>query len=136
MENQSFVNPRPFLLQPSSSQVWVQALARSLYQAGYGSIQFFIPLIFVNQLGFSATVVGLSMGIGALAGVLGHLLGGYLADSPKYGRKRTLLLSAGLSIPGSSIISTHSKFVNALRRKFDDGIECWMLLDSSRCGSY
>ncbi len=105
MENQSVVHPRPFLLQPSSYQVWVQALARSLYQAGYGSIQFFIPLIFVNQLGFSATVVGISMGSGALAGVLGHLLGGYLADSPKYGRKRTLLFSAGLSIPGAVILA-------------------------------
>lgn len=87
----------PFLLQPASQQVWVQALGRSLYQAGYGSIQFFIPLIFVNQVGLSATAVGIGIGSGALAGLIGHLLGGYLADSPAYGRKRALLFSAALS---------------------------------------
>jgi MFS family permease len=88
----------PFLLQRASRQVWVQALGRSLYQAGYGSIQFFIPLIFVNQVGLSATTVGIGIGSGSLAGIVGHLLGGYLADSPAYGRKRALLFSAGLSI--------------------------------------
>ncbi|GAA6615819.1 MFS transporter [Scytonema sp. NUACC26] len=98
MENQSIANPKPFLLQPSSYQVWAQASARFFYQAGYGTIQFFIPLIFVNQLNFSATVVGFAIGCGALAGVVGHFLGGYLADSPMYGRKRTLLFSALLSI--------------------------------------
>ncbi|KAF3887749.1 MULTISPECIES: MFS transporter [Nostocales] len=98
MENQSLANPKPFLLQPSSYQVWAQAIARFLYQGGYGTIQFFIPLIFVNQLNFSATVVGFAVGCGALAGVVGHFLGGYLADSPAYGRKRTLLFSALLSI--------------------------------------
>ena len=88
----------PFLLQPASRQVWVQAIARSLYQSGYGSIQFFIPLIFVNQEGLSATTVGIGIGSGSLAGLVGHLLGGYLADSPAYGRKRALLFSAGLAI--------------------------------------
>jgi MFS family permease len=88
----------PFLLQPASRQVWVQAVGRSLYQGGYGSIQFFIPLIFVNQVGLSATAVGIGIGSGSLAGIVGHLLGGYLADSPAYGRKRALLFSAGLSI--------------------------------------
>lgn len=97
MENDCSVNHLPFLLQPSSRQVWVQAVGRLLYQAGYGSIQFFIPLIFVNQVGLSATAVGIGIGSGSLAGIVGHLLGGYLADQA-YGRKRTLLLSAGLSI--------------------------------------
>lgn len=89
---------RPFLLQSASRQVWVQAIGRSLYQAGYGSIQFFMPLIFVNQVGLSATAVGIGIGCGSLAGLVGHFLGGYLADSPAYGRKRALLFSAGLAI--------------------------------------
>lgn len=105
MENQSSVNLRPFLLQPSSYQVWVQAIARSLYEAGHGSVRFFMPLIFVNQLGFSATVVGMAMGTGSLAGIVGHFLGGYLADSPRYGRKQALLLSALLSIVGTIILA-------------------------------
>ncbi len=98
METDSCMEHLPFLFQPASRQVWVQAIARSLYQAGYGSVQFFIPLIFVNQVGLSATTVGIGIGSGSLAGVVGHLVGGYLADSPAYGRKRALLFSAGLSI--------------------------------------
>jgi MFS family permease len=105
VENQSIINPQPFLLQRSSSQVWVQALGRALYQTGYGTIQFFIPLIFVNQLGFSAAVVGMGVGIGSLSGVLGHFLGGYLADSPRYGRKQALLFSAGLAITAALMLA-------------------------------
>ncbi|MBR8832676.1 MAG: MFS transporter [Stigonema ocellatum SAG 48.90 = DSM 106950] len=105
MENESLINYRPFLLQPSSYQVWVQALGRSLYQAGYGTIQFFMPLIFVNKLGFSATSVGIGIGCGSLAGVLGHFLGGYLADSPNYGRKRTLLFSGVFSILAAIVLA-------------------------------
>lgn len=104
MENDRPVNPSPFLLQPASSQVWIQAIGRLLYQAGYGSIQFYIPLIFVNQVGLSATVVGIGVGSGSLAGLVGHLLGGYLADSPLYGRKRALLFSAVLSILAAIVL--------------------------------
>ncbi len=98
METDSSVNHLPALLQSLSRQVWVQASGRALYQMGYGLIQFYIPLIFVNQVGLSATAVGVGIGSGSLAGVLGHLLGGYMADSQAYGRKRVLLFSAGLSI--------------------------------------
>lgn len=98
MEKDCNVNDPPFLLQSSSGPIWVQAAGRALYQAGYGSIQFFMPLIFVKQVGFSATAVGIGIGSGSLAGVVGHLLGGYLADSQTYGRKKALLISAGLSI--------------------------------------
>ncbi len=104
MKNQSIVT-RTELLQPSGNQVWIQAIVRALYQIGHGSILFFIPLIFVNQLGFKATTVGMARGSGALAGVVGHFLGGYLADSPKYGRKRTLLFSAGLSILAAIVLA-------------------------------
>ena len=104
MENQSIVTPTE-LLQPSSYQVWVQAMARAVYQIGHGSILFFIPLIFVNQLGFGATAVGMARGSGSLAGFVGHFLGGYLADSPRYGRKRTLLFSAGLSILAAIVLA-------------------------------
>jgi len=105
VENDCSANYLPFLLQPSTRQVWVQASGRLLYQAGYGSIQFFIPLIFVNHVGLSATAVGIGMGSGSLAGIIGHFLGGYLTDSQTYGRKRTLLLSAGLSIPSAAVLA-------------------------------
>jgi MFS family permease len=95
----------PSLLPSLSRQVGVQAIGRTLYQAGYGSIQFFIPLIFVNQVGLSATTVGIGIGSGSLAGVVGHFLGGYLADSPSYGRKKTLLFSAMLSILAAFVLA-------------------------------
>lgn len=129
MEHQGSINTRPFLLQSSSYQVWVQAIARFLYQAGHGSIHFFIPLIFVNQLGFSATIVGLGISIGSLAGVGGHVLGGYLTDSPKFGRKVTLLLSAGaLHSPGDRT-RVAAKFTSTDCGKFNHGTQCRMLLD-------
>lgn len=95
----------PSLLQSLSRQVWIQAIGRAIYQAGYGSIQFFIPLIFVNQVGLSAMIVGIGIGSGSLAGVVGHFLGGYLADSPIYGRKKTLLFSAILSIIAALLLT-------------------------------
>ncbi len=98
VDTDSGIKPLPFLLQPASRQIWVQAVGRWLFQAAYGSIHFFIPLVFVNQVGLSATAVGIGIGSGALAGIVGHFLGGYLADSPAYGRKRALLFSGGLSI--------------------------------------
>jgi MFS family permease len=98
VKSESGIKSLPSLLQSSTRQVWVQAIGRALYQMGYGLIQFYVPLIFVKQVGLSATAVGIGIGSGSLAGILGHLIGGYLADSPAYGRKRTLLFSAGLSI--------------------------------------
>jgi len=106
MENDDCsVKSFPSLFQSLSRQVWIQAIGRTLYQAGYGSIQFFIPLIFVNQVGLSATTVGIGIGSGSLAGVVGHFLGGYLADSPNYGRKKTLLFSAMLSMLAAFVLA-------------------------------
>jgi MFS family permease len=67
-------------------------------------IYFYIPLVFVNQVGLSATSVGFSLGLSSLTGILGHLLGGILADSPRFGRKITLSLSAILSVAVSLLL--------------------------------
>ncbi|HEY9661078.1 MAG TPA: MFS transporter, partial [Allocoleopsis sp.] len=47
---------------------------------------------------------------GSLAGVVGHLLGGYLADTPAYGRKRTLLFAAILAIGAAVILTVNHTF--------------------------
>lgn len=85
-------------LQWSNRQIWLQAAGRSLCQIGAGLVYFYIPLVFVNQVGLSATSVGFSVGLSSLSGVGGHILGGILADSPRFGRKTTLTLSAALGI--------------------------------------
>jgi MFS family permease len=92
-------------LQLANSQIWIQAAGRSLSQVGAGLIYFYIPLVFVNQVGLSATSVGFSLGLSSLTGVLGHLFGGILADSPRFGRKITLSFSAALSVAVSLLLA-------------------------------
>ncbi|NJP10733.1 MAG: MFS transporter [Leptolyngbyaceae cyanobacterium RU_5_1] len=92
-------------LQLSNRQVWAQAIGRSLSQIASGLIYFYIPLVFVNQVGLSATSVGFSIGLSSLTGVAGHILGGVLADSPRFGRKTTLSLSAVFGILVSLVLA-------------------------------
>ncbi len=92
------MNSLTSLVQLSNRQVWVQAVGRSLCQVGYGLMQFYIPIVFVNQVGLSATAVGFSISSSSLTSVMGHFLGGILADNPRFGRRKTLLFSAGLAI--------------------------------------
>lgn len=89
-------NPLAVALQLSNRQIWLQAFGRSLCQIGSGLIYFYIPLVFVNQVGLPSTSVGFSMGLSSLTGIAGHILGGVLADSPQFGRKTTLVCSGGL----------------------------------------
>ncbi|MEB3292219.1 MAG: MFS transporter [Synechococcales bacterium] len=77
--------------------IWILALGRLLSQIGTGFTMFYAPIFFVNQLGLSATIVGIGLGAGAISGVLGRFLGGAMADDPSLGRRKALLLSAVIS---------------------------------------
>ena len=70
---------------------------RLLSQMGTGFILFYAAIIFVNQVGLSATAVGIGLGSESISGVLGRILGGSLSDSPLWGRRKVLLCSAGIS---------------------------------------
>ena len=78
-------------------QVWILALGRVLTEIGNGLVLFYAPILFVNQVGLSATAVGIGIGSGSLAGVIGRFVGGSCTDSPMVGRRGTLLLSAVIS---------------------------------------
>jgi len=78
-------------------EVWILAFGRLLSQVGTGFTLFYAPIFFVNQVGLSATAVGLGLGSAAISGVVGRALGGTFADSKFWGRRRTLLLSAVVS---------------------------------------
>jgi MFS family permease len=78
-------------------RVWILASGRLLSQVGIGFVLFYAPIFFVNQVGLSATQVGLGIGFEALAGLAGRFLGGSMADSSHWGRRHTLLLSALIS---------------------------------------
>lgn len=86
-------------------RIWILFVGRLLSQLGTGFTLFYAPIFFVNQVGFSATVVGIAIGSGSISGVVGRIAGGSFADSPQWGRRSTLLLSAGVSAIGSLVLA-------------------------------
>ncbi|HIK57331.1 MAG TPA: MFS transporter [Synechococcales cyanobacterium M55_K2018_004] len=84
-------------LPPLDHRVWILIAGRLLSQLGSGFTLFYAPIFFVQQVGLPATLVGVGIGSGSLAGVLGRILGGTFSDSPRVGRRYTLLLSAAVS---------------------------------------
>lgn len=80
-----------------NKKVWILTFGRLLSQIGTGFTLFYAPIFFVNQVNLSATAVGVALGSGSISGILGRFLGGLGADSPRWGRRRILLLSAIIS---------------------------------------
>lgn len=72
-------------------QIWILALGRLLSEIGSGFTIFYAPIFFVQQVGLSATSVGLALGSASISGVAGRLLSGSYAD--RLGRKPVLLLA-------------------------------------------
>ena len=91
-------------------EVWILAFGRLLSQVGTGFTLFYAPIFFVNQVGLSATAVGLGLGSAAISGVVGRALGGTFADSKFWGRRRTLLLSAVVSAIASFALANAYDF--------------------------
>ena len=89
-------------------QVWVQAAGRGLYQLGSAVLLFYMPIVFVNYSGFSATQVGLATSAGAVSGFFGNLLGGSLTDSPQFGRRKTLIV-AGVAAIITAVLTSFSQ---------------------------
>jgi hypothetical protein len=50
-------------------------MGRLLSQIGSGFTLFYAPIFFVNQVGLSATAVGIGLGSGSISGVVGRFLG-------------------------------------------------------------
>ena len=93
-----------------SHQVWILATGRLLSQIGSGFTLFYAPIFFVNQVGFSATAVGIGLGSGSISGIVGRFLGGSFADSNFWGRRRTLLLALAVSALASVVLALTSNF--------------------------
>lgn len=90
-------------------RVWVLAVGRLLSQVGIGFVLFYAPIFFVNQVGLSATQVGLGLGSEAISGMVGRFVGGSMTDSPRWGRRRTLMLSALISaLADGVLLLTHN----------------------------
>lgn len=91
-------------------RVWILAAGRLLSQVGIGFVLFYAPLFFVNQVGLAATQVGLGIGSEALSGMIGRFLGGAMTDSPRWGRRQTLLLSALISAMADGVFLVSDTF--------------------------
>lgn len=89
--------------------IWLLSGGRLLSQIGNGFVLFSAPIFFVNQVGLSTTEVGIALGSASVSGILGRFWGGSLTDSPRFGRKKTVLLSALVSaIADVVFVGTHS----------------------------
>lgn len=86
-----------FWLPQLNYKIWILAAGRLLSQIGTGFTLFYAPIFFVNEVGLSATLVGIGLGSASISGVLGRFVGGSFVDSRFWGRRRTLLLSAVIS---------------------------------------
>ncbi|NEO86033.1 MAG: MFS transporter [Spirulina sp. SIO3F2] len=86
-------------------QIWILAAGRLLSQVGTGFTMFYAAIFFVNQVGVSATAVGIALSSQSISGVLGRFWGGVGADSPRWGRKRILVLSAIFSALADGVLA-------------------------------
>ena len=93
-----------------SFKVWILAAGRLLSGIGNGFTLFYAPIFFVNQVGLSSTLVGLALGSGSVSGVVGRFLGGQGADSPRWGRRKTLLASAVISVLADVVLALSNDF--------------------------
>ncbi|MGB3513169.1 MAG: MFS transporter [Microcoleaceae cyanobacterium] len=91
-------------------QFWILAVGRLLSRTGTGFTLFYAPIFFVNQVGLSATLVGIAIGSSEISGIIARFLGGSFSDSSFLGRRGTLLLS--------SIISAFASVVMAMAYNF------------------
>ncbi|MGB3201619.1 MAG: MFS transporter [Nodosilinea sp.] len=98
------------LLPDLDHRVWILAAGRLLSQVGIGFTLFYAPIFFTEQVGLSATQVGLGIGLGSLAGMGGRFLGGSMADSPRWGRRPTLLASALVSAVADGVLILANTF--------------------------
>ncbi|RCJ15869.1 MFS transporter [Nostoc sp. ATCC 43529] len=91
-------------------QVWSLAVGRFFSEVGTGFTLFYAPIFFVNEVGLSATAVGVALASASISGIVGRVVGGSLADCGKWGRRRTLLLAMAILAIASLVFAATSNF--------------------------
>lgn len=91
-------------------KVWILAAGRLLSGIGSGFTLFYAPIFFVNQVGLSSTLVGIALGSGSVSGVAGRFWGGQWTDSPRWGRRKTLLAAAVISMVADVVLALTTDF--------------------------
>ena len=74
-------------------EVWILSVSQLLLFIGQGFTMVYASIYFVNELGFSATQVGLALGSSGLSGIVGRFWAGSAIDSPQIGRRNILFIS-------------------------------------------
>ncbi len=91
-------------------QVWILAIGRFFSEVGTGFTLFYAPIFFVNEVGLSATAVGIALASASISGIVGRVVGGSLADSLEWGRRRTLLLATAILAIASLVFAATNNF--------------------------
>jgi MFS family permease len=89
-------------------------LGRLLSQMGTGFVLFAAPVFFVNQVGLSPAAVGLGLGCESITGVFGRIFGGSMSDSPRWGRRKTLMMAVLVSAIADLVFAVSNNFFTFL----------------------
>lgn len=92
-------------------EIWILVAGQLLLFIGQGFTLVYASIFFVNQLGFSATQVGLALSSSGLAGVFGRFLAGFAVDSRALGRRGTILIASFVSALGCVFLAFADTFV-------------------------
>ncbi|MBD2103744.1 MFS transporter [Leptolyngbya sp. FACHB-261] len=93
-------------------RVWILFVGRLVSQTGTGFTLFYAAIFFVNQVGLTPTEVGVGLAAMSVSGVGGRIVGGSMADSPRWGRRPTLLWSTAISAAGALLFACANGFVS------------------------
>jgi MFS family permease len=98
------------ILPPLDRQIWILMIGRLLSQMGTGFILFSAPVFFVNHVGISAAAVGFGLGSESITGVFGRIIGGSMCDSPRWGRRKTLMLAVTFAAIADWVLAISNNF--------------------------
>lgn len=91
-------------------QVWILVAGRLLSGIGTGFTLFYAPIFFADRVGLTKTAVGIALGSASVSGIFGRIFSGSWADSPAWGRRRTLLLSCLICAGASFVLASANNF--------------------------
>ena len=97
-------------LPPLKREIWILSFGQLMLFIGQGFTLVYASIYFVNELGFSPTQVGLAQGSIGVSGLVGRFFAGSALNSPKLGRRGTLLLSAVIAALGSFLLASAHTF--------------------------
>ncbi len=91
-------------------RLWILIIGRLLLQTGTGFVLFYAAVFFVQQVGLTPSAVGFGLGSESISGVVGRIFGGSLSDSPRWGRRKVLLMAAAIAALADLVLAVSNNF--------------------------